>query len=159
MGPTMGHAMGGVMCDGSCSGWGHDSCVLRIITWVGSCVRGSLHGWGHVWGHPSDSGATHAGKGCICSKLFVRQGFCGWPGRIKPNQALMSMLFRDFFGCFCRKILPKRCLALSGGTLGFLGDGGVPTLFLWVQGFVLQNWSPNFKAATLQKCRVGFWYF
>ena len=23
MGPTMGHAMGGVMCDGSCNGWGH----------------------------------------------------------------------------------------------------------------------------------------
>ena len=23
MGPTMGHVMGGVMCDGSCNGWGH----------------------------------------------------------------------------------------------------------------------------------------
>ena len=59
------------------------SCVLRVITWVGSCVRGSLHVWGHVWGHPSDNGATHPGKGSICSKLFVRQGFCGWPGRVK----------------------------------------------------------------------------
>ena len=57
--------------------------MLRAITWVGSCVRGSLHGWGHVWGRPSDNGATHSGKGSICSKLFVRQGFCGWSGRVK----------------------------------------------------------------------------
>ena len=39
--------------------------MLRVITRVGSCVRGSLHGWGHVWGHPSDTGATHSGKGSI----------------------------------------------------------------------------------------------
>ena len=39
--PTMGHAMGVVTCDGSCNGWGH---VSRVITWVGSCVRGSLPG-------------------------------------------------------------------------------------------------------------------
>ena len=57
--------------------------MLRVITWVGSCVRGSLHGWGHAWGHPSDNGVTHSGKGSICSKLFVRQSFCGWPGRVK----------------------------------------------------------------------------
>ena len=61
------------------------SYVLRVITWVGSCVRGSFHGRGHVWGHPSDNAATHSGKGSICSKLFVRQGFCGWPGRVNPN--------------------------------------------------------------------------
>ena len=61
--------------------------MLRVITWVGSCVRGSLHGWGHVWGHPSDDGATHSGKGSICSKLFVRQGFCGWSGRVNPSIA------------------------------------------------------------------------
>ena len=59
------------------------SCALRVITWVGSCVRGSLHGWGHVWGHPSDNGATHSGKCSICSKLFVRQGFCGWRGGVQ----------------------------------------------------------------------------
>ena len=61
------------------------SCVLRVITWVGSCVRGSLHGWGRAWGHPSENGATHSGKGSICSKLFVRQGFCGWSGHVKPK--------------------------------------------------------------------------
>ena len=48
---------------------------------MGSCDRGSLHGWGHVWGHPSDNGATHSGKGSICSKLIVRQGsVAGWGG-------------------------------------------------------------------------------
>ena len=39
--------------------------MLRLITWVGTCVRGSLHGWGHVWGHPPDNGVTHSGKGSI----------------------------------------------------------------------------------------------
>ena len=57
--------------------------VLRVITWLGPCVRGSCDGWGHVWGRPSDNGATHSGKGSMCSKLFVRQGFCGWPGWVK----------------------------------------------------------------------------
>ena len=68
--------------------------MLRVITWVGSCVRRSLHGWGHVWGHPSENGATHSGKGSICSKLFVRQGFCGWPGRVKLRfpQFVVSLL-------------------------------------------------------------------
>ena len=100
MGPTMGHAIGGVMCvKGHAMGgvmcvkghaMGGVMCVKGhhmggvvcswVITWVGSCVRGSLHGWGHVWGRPSDNGATHSGKGSTCSKLFVRQGFCGWPG-------------------------------------------------------------------------------
>ena len=64
--------------------------MLRVITWVGSCVRGSLHGWGHVWGHPSDNGVTHSGKGSICSKLFVGQGFCGWPGRVKTSALEMT---------------------------------------------------------------------
>ena len=58
----MGHATGGVMCVK-----GHHMGGVM-------CVRGSLHGWGHVRGHPSDNGATHYGKGSICSKLFVRQG-------------------------------------------------------------------------------------
>ena len=69
----MGHAMGGVMCVK-----GHHMGGIM-------CVRGSLHGWGHVWGHPSDNGATHSGKGSTCSKLFVGQGFCGWPGRVKQK--------------------------------------------------------------------------
>ena len=77
--------------NGSCDGWGHvhwvGSCALRVITWVGSCVRGPLHGWGHVRGHPSDNGATHSGKGSICSKLFVRQGFCGWPRRVYSGKS------------------------------------------------------------------------
>ena len=63
----MAHAIGGVMCVK-----GHH---------MGGV--GSLHGWGHVWGPPSDSGASHSGKGSICSKLFVRQGFCGWSGWVK----------------------------------------------------------------------------
>ena len=50
----MGHAMGG-------------SCVLRVITWVGSCVRGSSHGWGHVFvGHYMGGvmyGVTHLTMG------------------------------------------------------------------------------------------------
>ena len=39
MGPTMGHAMGGVMCDGSYNGWGHMgggvmcSWVTHLIMW------------------------------------------------------------------------------------------------------------------------------
>ena len=64
----MGHAKGGVMCVK-----GHHM----------GAVCGSLHGWGHVWGHPSENGATHSGKGSICSKLFVRQCFCGWSTRVK----------------------------------------------------------------------------
>ena len=68
----MGHAMGGVMCvkghhmGGVMCSW--------VITW-----------WGRVWGHPSDNGATHAGKGSICSKFFVRQGFYGFPGWVKSS--------------------------------------------------------------------------
>ena len=30
---------------------------------VGSCVLRSLHGWGQIWGDPSDNGATHSGNG------------------------------------------------------------------------------------------------
>ena len=84
---VVGHAMGGVMCS-----WG--------ITWVGSCVRGSLHGWGHVFvGHPFDNGATHSGKGSICSKLFVRQGFRGWPGWVYASLVFFGVLFtRDLSG-------------------------------------------------------------
>ena len=77
----MGHAMGGVMCVK-----GHH--VGGVM-----CVRGSFHGWGHVWGHPSDNGAAHSGKGSICSKLFVRQSFCGWPGRVKIHVVPRNNLF------------------------------------------------------------------
>ena len=64
-----GHDMGGVMCVK-----GHDMGGVMfswVMTWVGSCM-----------GSPTDNGATRSGKGSICSKLFVRQGFCGSPGRV-----------------------------------------------------------------------------
>ena len=72
----MGHAMGGVMCVKG----PHMEGVMcsSVITW-----------WGHVWGHPSDNGAIHSGKGSICSKLFARQGFCGWPGRVNAMDFLI----------------------------------------------------------------------
>ena len=67
-----------------------------------------LHAWGHVWGRPSDSGATHSGKGSICSKLIVRQGFCGWPGLRGPIAILFisrdtcnDSIAKLFRACFC----------------------------------------------------------
>ena len=42
-------------------------------------MGGVMYGVTHVI-----NGTTHSGKGAICSKLFVRQGFFGWPGRVKP---------------------------------------------------------------------------
>ena len=74
---VMGHAMGGVM-------------RVKGHHMAGSCVRGSLHGWGHAWGHASYNGATHSGKGSICSKLFARQGFCGWLGRVNLRCQMME---------------------------------------------------------------------
>ena len=53
----MGHAKSGVMCV------------------KGHHMGGVMYGVTHLI-----IGATHSGKGSICSKLFVRQGFSGWPG-------------------------------------------------------------------------------
>ena len=84
MGPTMGHAIGGVTRDGGhamggvmCVKGHHMGGVMCswVIPWVGSCM-----------GHPSDDGATHSGNGSICSRLFVRQGLCGWPGWVNAKE-------------------------------------------------------------------------
>ena len=83
---------------------------------------------------PSDNEATHSGKGSICSKLFVRQGFCGWSGRVEVMNS-----------CFCAFVLveesnenypPMFTKPHSGApvrrlvTLHFLDRGVLRTLLL-----------------------------
>ena len=73
----MGHAMGGVMYGGHAMGGvmcvkGHHMGGVMcswVITCVASCVRGSLHGWGHVF-------VGHYMGGIMCSWVVTWVGSC-----------------------------------------------------------------------------------
>ena len=117
--------------------------MLRVITWVGSSVRGSSHGWGHVFvGHCMGGvmhGVTHLitgppilGRVPHVQNSFVRQGFCGWPGRVNATFRISRprSTYFDFSG-FCGfqearhfkrlfsegvRVIPVRCRILKSET-------------------------------------------
>ena len=76
----MGHAMGGVMCDGSCNRWGH-------------VCSGSSHGWAHVFaGHYMGGvmyGVTHLIMG---TPILVG----GWPNTVCIITEPFSVNFADW---------------------------------------------------------------